>query len=174
MVGEQIQEVRQRVALAMALVRGDNSPVDHLRLLYARDAAALLDHADGLAAELGHLRDIEADAARVIHDLRGESAAYEQGRADMLGEVVRLLEARSQAGWIIVDSHVIPNVRALGDAAPPLPPDLVRAENERLRDALRDLVAASCNEMASRGLPVEYRPDTPLGRAVSALGEEPP
>jgi hypothetical protein len=122
-----------------------------------------------LIADIECLRAAEADAARVIHDLRAESAAYERGRADMLGEVVRMLEARSQAGWIIVDSHVLPNIRALGDAAPPLPPDLVRAENERLRDALRDLVAASCNEMASRGLPVEYRPDTPLGRAVSAL-----
>jgi hypothetical protein len=40
-----------------------------------------------------------------------------------------------------------------------------------LGDALRDLVAGHLNEMTARGLPHEWAPDSPMGRAVRLLEE---
>jgi hypothetical protein len=44
-----------------------------------------------------------------------------------------------------------------------------RAVEGDLVVALRDLVGATKNEMVVRGLPLEWRPDTAMGRAEAAL-----
>lgn len=104
-----------------------------------------------LAAEIESLRSEVADAARCIHDLRQESAAYDEGRADALGEVVRMLE-REQERWRYdhqpIDARgaltfLLSKIRALGTAAPPRAPDVLREENERLWGLLSGLAEAA-------------------------------
>lgn len=99
---------------------------------------------DAVRSELTRLHGEVADAARVIHDLRGENEtrAVARARSEMLGEVVRLL--RRPTGVTMAE------ILALGTAAPPRPPDVLREENERLRAALRGLAEAAEVETGER------------------------
>jgi hypothetical protein len=147
--------------------------------IYEAERAAALEMRT-LLKELGELRTL-------CHDLLlDRDAAYgrEVGRGEALATVEeirrqwreRAADPESRTAGLALQNaaaleHAINRVHALGPVRPLPPPGRLAARCRALEDALRDLVAGHLNEMTARGLPHEWAPDSPMGRAVRLLEE---
>jgi hypothetical protein len=121
-----------------------------------------------LLSELAELRTLAHDL------LLDRDAAYgrEVGRGEALAAVGSLLPTGgpvSERVEALITAESV--IRTLGPVRPLPPPERLAARCRALGDALRDLVAGHLNEMTARGLPHEWAPDSPMGRAVRLLEE---
>jgi hypothetical protein len=118
-----------------------------------------------LLSELAELRTLAHDL------LLDRDAAYgrEVGRGEALAAAEKWWEDVQDVDLEV--GRLFDAIRGPTPVRPLPPPERLAARCRALEDALRDLVAGHLNEMTARGLPHEWAPDSPMGRAVRLLEE---
>jgi hypothetical protein len=115
-----------------------------LESIRSRARAGTADLWESLAHDVPALLAALDEAANLIHDLQQESWAYQRGEEDGLRKAAELVrDGKGDIGDVIAHGAnagiAMAILRLCGSAAPPPPPDQVRAENARLRAALREV-----------------------------------
>lgn len=140
----------------------------------ARKLLAMVLERDRIMADLiqdrdGHIH-AEAERGRIIALIEEEAAAWTAFRENRHGENWTAAAARDAGAKVDTLRWLAKKLRDAGPCRPPLPPDVVRAENERLQQALREIIAVRLP--VGRDPPAHEVVGLTKDIAHKALGEE--